>query len=184
MASNIDPTQPATGNASTAAVRGNFAAAKAEIEALQSKAPQILTQTDGDLHVFAVPIPGDDSIPQSNEGTELFSQAITPRAAENRITVTATVYLSPSVTSACILALFKGNAANAVAAMGASVAADNNASITITYSELAGSLDARTYRLRVGQSAGGNLTVNGWGGARRLGGVAATCITVREDGAE
>lgn len=38
MASNIDPTYPETGNATTQSVRDNFAAAKAEIEELQNMA--------------------------------------------------------------------------------------------------------------------------------------------------
>lgn len=41
MASLIDPNQPPQGQATTAALRANFAAAKAEIEELQAKAPAI-----------------------------------------------------------------------------------------------------------------------------------------------
>ena len=39
MASNIDPTQPPALNPTTAGMRANMSAAKAEIEALQAKAP-------------------------------------------------------------------------------------------------------------------------------------------------
>lgn len=47
MASAIDATQPPEGNATTSALRANFAAAKAEIEALQQAGgqPALLTPT-------------------------------------------------------------------------------------------------------------------------------------------
>jgi hypothetical protein len=54
MASNIDPTKPITGAATTASVRANFAAAKAEIEALGVVgvwSPTLTFGTPGDLAV-------------------------------------------------------------------------------------------------------------------------------------
>ncbi len=42
MTSNIDITKPTSGNATTQSVRDNFAAAKNEIEVLQSTSPSAL----------------------------------------------------------------------------------------------------------------------------------------------
>jgi len=47
MASSIDSTRPVTGNATTLSVRTNFAAAKAEIESLQSAIEGISTEWGG-----------------------------------------------------------------------------------------------------------------------------------------
>lgn len=44
MTSAIDTTKPTTGNPTTQSVRNNFAAAKAEIEALQAQPPRAQSQ--------------------------------------------------------------------------------------------------------------------------------------------
>jgi hypothetical protein len=44
----------------------------------------------------------------------------------------------------------------------------------------AGTTSATTFRVRAGMGGAGTLTVNGQGGVRRFGGVAASSITIRE----
>lgn len=66
MPSAIDITQPEAGNASTAAVRSNFAAAKTELEALQDLAtsgPRIIAMFPGDLAPLVGKLPWRPRLP-------------------------------------------------------------------------------------------------------------------------
>ena len=53
MASSIDPTKPIVGTPTTASVRDNFAAAKAEIEALQAQVAAMLASYDAPAIITA-----------------------------------------------------------------------------------------------------------------------------------
>lgn len=187
MASNINPTQPETGNASTAAVRANFLAAKNEIEALQDAVaalqPSLLQQVVSQVTAVwttNTSLPGDDSVPQNTEGGQLFAVDFTPIRADSIIDIEVIARCSASTTSAVTLALFEGNAANATIANSASCGADSNVIVPLHAVLTAGTADQRSYKVRAGQSAGGTMTVNGWGGNRTLGGVAPAQIIIRE----
>lgn len=202
MPSAIDPTVPPTGNATTAAVRANFAAAAGEIGDLQladialdgrvtalENAPppsgagvvvQVLHAALGTVSTTNTVMPGDNTVPQQTEGGEFLTVTITPTAAGSTLEIEATINLSPSAQSACTAAIFRDATADAIAAAGCSVGQDSNEQITVRAYVAAGSTDQTVIKLRAGQSAAGTMTVNGWGGNQTLGGVAATTLVVRE----
>jgi hypothetical protein len=125
-------------------------------------------------------IPYDDTIPQSTEGVEVMTQAITPKSANNVLVIDVTVFSSGASISQGTCALFKDSGANAVAAS-ACASSTSDAAVThkIRYAVVAGSTAATTYRVRVGQSTG-NVTFNGSSSARIFGGVAASSIIITE----
>jgi hypothetical protein len=191
MTSAIDATKPITGAPTTASVRANFATAKQEItdlqEAVANMGPggagglaQQVTYASAAVWTTATSLPADDTIPQNTEGGEFGTVTITPTAADSILEIESLLCISPNATAAVTAALFQDTTANAIAAIGQSVGADNNAIIALKHYVAATSIDARTYKLRAGQSASGTCTINGWGGNRRLGGVMASYLTVRE----
>ena len=125
----------------------------------------------------------DDTIPQNTEGNEVLTLSITPTNASNRLLITANIFHSAALTACNIItALFQDTTANALAAVAQEKPNDANAPIltTLTHVMVAGTTSATTFKIRAGANAGGTWTLNGWGGARRLGGVASTTLTITE----
>lgn len=125
-------------------------------------------------------MPFDDTIPQSTEGDQYFSQAITPSNAANIIRVTIVLHCSVSAGTAITAALFNGGA-NAVAA----VCRYNvtNAKIwplVLQYEQAAGGTSAITFTVRAGVASAGTFTLNGEAGARLLGGVLLSSVQIEE----
>ena len=97
-------------------------------------------------------IPDDTSIPQSDEGAELFSQAITPTDAANRLRVTARVNIIVT-DDAAVIALFRDAGSNAIDVAffwGSSGVSGNGGTITLVYEVVAGSTASTTFKLRYG----------------------------------
>ena len=78
------------------------------------------------------------------------------------------------------VALFLDSGANALAATSQNVANAQIQTIVLHHEMAAGSTSTLTFTVRAGSSAAGTLTVNGSAGARRLGGVAVSKITITE----
>lgn len=112
-------------------------------------------------------IPFDNTIPQSGEGTEVFSQSVTP--------INASSYLLIKIAGACArsgtpnrvaAALFKDSDTDAIAVTWAGFQGGGNpidASVSAQWKVASGSTAARTYKVRVG----GDLTLGGdvrWNG--------------------
>lgn len=126
-------------------------------------------------------LPLDDTIPQVGEGVEILSAAITPKSATNRIRVRVAGFGSMNATNYIVMALFVNAGANAIrSTVTVITAADLMAPICMEYEEVAGSVAARTYTVRVGPGAAGTMRLNGTSAARRFGGTAATTIVVEE----
>ena len=128
-------------------------------------------------------IPDDDTIPQITEGNEVITLAITPNSASNRLIITANVFHSAALTACNIItALFQDSTANALAAVVQEKPNDANAPFltTLVHEMAAGTTSATTFKIRAGANSGGTWTLNGWGGARRMGGVASTTLTIME----
>lgn len=124
-------------------------------------------------------IPNDDTIPQSTEGGEILSAAITPKNATHTIRVRISVQVSANSSARATVALFKDSEANALAAQGATLGSASMQVIQLEYEEPAASLSARTYKVRVGPSTG-NCYVNGNSTSRQYGGVSRATLTVDE----
>lgn len=128
-------------------------------------------------------IPFDDTIPQQggSEGTEIFTLAITPTSATNKLEIVVTIQCSVTTTNNAISALFQDSTANALAVGWAQIPAANAVCvITYSYVMTAGTTSATTFKVRVGTSLNGVITVNGQNSGRIFGGVMNSSMIIRE----
>lgn len=151
---------------------------------LQSAAtyPKIAYASDSSFNSGVGVIPNDDTIPQNTEGNQFLSISYTPLSAANILVIEVTAYLSTSLQDSCTGAIFQDSIVNALAATKVNSAyAGAPSTITIRYVTTAGSTSARTYYFRAGATAGTTyFNSDGNTGARKLGGVASSFITVTE----
>lgn len=161
--------------------------------------------TRQELYALGVPLPGqavqragtidgevatgttqhvlDDTIPQSSEGDQYMSQAITPHSTANVIKVEHKgVYASSAGGGGTmIVALFKDSVANALGSVYQYWPGANQTKLAaLDVMLLAGTTSAVTYKIRSGLSAAGTTTFNGHGGARYFAGVMASTLYVTE----
>lgn len=127
---------------------------------------------------------GNDTIPQITDGFSVFNAAaFTPISATNILRVTV---LGQAIAGSAVFywaGLFRDAVAGAKSAqlLGAAVG-DTPSEIGIVFEEIAGSVSATTFRLRLGNMNGASATlaVNGATAGRRLGGSSGVTIRVEE----
>jgi len=141
------------------------------------------TQT-GAVATGTTTIPDDDTIPQNNEGDQYMSLSITPNNSSNKLRIDVVVHITNSLTLAAgCVALFQDSTAGALAAGRIDTPGLSAGSISeckFTHYMIAGTTSATTFKVRAGYSLTGTTTFNGSGGARKLGGVLASSITITE----
>ena len=125
-------------------------------------------------------IPTDDSIPQNNEGTEFMTRAITPKDTTHLLKIEVVFFGAHNAGSSSPLtvALYQDSTANALAAVQS--IADTPETINFVHYMTAGTVSETTFKLRAGTAGGHTVTINGSGGGRLFGGVAASSITITE----
>jgi hypothetical protein len=98
----------------------------------------------------AATIPIDNTTPQSSEGTELLTQAFTPKSASSTLVVDVTLVLgcTTSVDTGAI-ALFQDSGTDAIAANAVSLSGFADPK-TLRYEVASGSTTARTFKVRAG----------------------------------
>lgn len=124
-------------------------------------------------------IPEDDTIPQNTEGTEFLTLAITPTSATNRLRIRAHFYAALSTSVPAVMALFQDTTANALA-VEAHVLATSPRSMILDHEMVAGTTSATTFKIRIGRTSAGMITINGIGGVRYYGGALISSITIDE----
>jgi hypothetical protein len=141
---------------------------------------QVRTQT-GAVATGTTIMPLDDTIPQNTEGDEYMTLAVTPTNASNMLQIDVTFVGGPNASWWLIVALFQDSTANALAAaMGFQANASAFFPVTFRHSMTAGTTSATTFKVRAGASGASTTTMNGVGGARYMGGVMASSITITE----
>lgn len=126
-------------------------------------------------------IPEDDTIPQITEGDEYITRAITPKSTTNRLYITGIIAVTASNTNSAVAAIFQDSTANALAANECYVPVAGATNVLTVFHEMAaGTTSSTTFRLRVGPAVAGTITINGFGGARKFGGVSRSSLTVIE----
>ena len=126
-------------------------------------------------------IPWDDTIPQITEGDQYMTLAITPTSATNTLLIDIVACFANSAGEGTTVALFQDATAGALAAAGDySGGANENRVINFTHKMTTGTTSATTFRIRIGGHGGGTISFNGYSAARKLGGVMASSITIRE----
>lgn len=113
-------------------------------------------------------VPADDTIPQNTEGDQYISTNFTPTRKVNLLDHSVFMFVSHSA-SITIGALFQDSGANAIASGWAPQIFSNN-NLIISHFQRAATLSQITFAVRAGGGAAGTLTVNGYSGARYLGG--------------
>lgn len=126
-------------------------------------------------------IPADDSKPQSSEGTQFMTLAITPIDSANILEITVVFNGSHNTTGQLVVALFQDNIASAIAmGVGRSQVSTGYMNVAFKHRMTAGTLSATTFKVRAGLNNSGTLTFNGTSGSRKGGGAMASSITIKE----
>lgn len=145
-------------------------------------AVQVAYSQSGAAATGATVLPLDDTIPQNTEGDEYLTVSITPKATSHVLRIDVLLVLANSAAGyGMTAALFQDSTANALAATAATCGATNElVTLRLTHHMVAGTTSATTFRVRAGASVAGTTTLNGSAGARLLGGVSASSISVTE----
>lgn len=141
---------------------------------------QVAFAQTGAVATTTTVMPFDDTIPQITEGAEFLTRSITPTSATSKLLVEVVLNGSCSTTSYITVGIFRDSTASALATASKYGVANSYEQVVLSCIVDAGSTSATTFRVRAGQHTAGTLTVNGDGGARRLGGAMATTIKVTE----
>ena len=144
---------------------------------------QFVSASDSAVATGTVAWVFDDTIPQNTEGDQFMSKAITPKNANNTLLIEAILCMSSDTALESIgVALFQDTTADALAAMynhGSATAASNHI-ITLRHVMTAGTIVSTEFKIRAGVQAAGILTFNGASGARTMGGVMGSILTIAE----
>ena len=173
IASAVTATTQATGDNSTKVATTAF------VRKFKQLAQIVTTQT-GAVATGTTIIPFDDTIPQSTEGDQFMSLAITPTNASSTLEIEVTAFFCPSSSANQTMALFQDSTANALATSSQSQSPNFVAEHTIKHVMTAGTTSATTFKIRSGNAAGYATTFNGLAAARYYGGNLASRITIKE----
>jgi hypothetical protein len=124
-------------------------------------------------------IPFDDTPPLSSEGDQYMALPITPTNASNYLDIEVHLNGHTNTANIPIAALFQDSNTTSIAASSVTDAATTFNIQKITYRMLAGTIALTTFKVRAGANSG-TFTMNGETGARRLGGVWYSSITITE----
>ena len=125
----------------------------------------------------------DDSIMEKTEGDEWMTLTITPAATDNRLIIFVNLNIANSGQNYSIIGLFQDATTNAlknVKVMVAGAATNIMKEHGFIHEMAAGTTSATTFKVRSGGIGAGTETLNGESGARLLGGVALSSITIME----
>jgi len=128
-------------------------------------------------------IPFDDSIPQKTEGTEVMALAFTPRSATSKLKIEVVAVVDSSGDDKMTVALFQDDTAGALAAVGSANNPNDMETLSFIHYMTSGTTSETTFKVHIGDAAGGTVTFNGAASGRIYGGVSASSITITEIGA-
>ena len=129
-------------------------------------------------------MPSDDTILQSDEGTEFMSLSITPKSASSKLLIQIVLVGSANNGTRQITSgLFQDSGSSAIASA-AHYQTTGTGITTVNYNHYmtSGTTSSTTFKVRAG-SHSGTYTFNGYNSTTRtMGGVAASSITIMEIG--
>lgn len=127
--------------------------------ALKGSVLQMVSTTDGTYSTNAATIPVDNTKPQSSEGTEFLSQAITPISATSKLVVEVTLVCAATGNDTAAVALFRDSGTDAIAAVPTFIGGFPIA-VSFRYEVTSGSTSATTFKVRAGCNTN-NILING-----------------------
>lgn len=154
---------------------GVAAAVLAQTGLIQSKSATYTATTS-----LSAAIPGDSTIPQVGEGTQVLSVTITPKLSTSKLRVRFQCSAAVSGSGRGIAAMFLNGGANAVAASSAYQTNTGNFCLTMEYEFSPGSTSAQTITVRAGPATATGLVINTIDAASTLGGVMGSTLIVEE----
>ena len=183
-APSISPsfTTPALGTPSSGTLTNCTGLPPAGLTGMKAVIQRVYTQT-GALATGTTILPIDNTIPQSSEGTQFMTLAITPTNASNILEIRAVASISSSAAGATAAgaALFQDSTAGALAAVSTTLAGQYYVNpCVINHTMVAGTTSSTTFKIRAGDNNAGTTTFNGQIGARLLGGVYNSYIVITE----
>ena len=142
---------------------------------------QYLTTSTSSLVTCSTATPADDTIPQNTEGNEVLTLSITPTYSTSRLEI---IFVAPFIKDAnngsAVVALFQDSTADALSALAQGVTNTLGGILVLRHYMTSGTTSATTFKIRVGPGAN-SLYINGSSaGARLLGGVSSTRLTIVE----
>jgi hypothetical protein len=166
---------------------GAWAAAPTQIQLFGAGVPlpgdvvQPVSTQDGAVATGSTTMPQDDTIPQNTEGNQYMTRAITPTSAANLLRIEHEGVYTNASDNTFSIALFQDAVANALAAITMRLAqAGQPQPAPLKYTLLAGTTSSTTFKIRAGANGAGTTTFNGTAGARLMGGVMASYLSVDE----
>jgi len=143
---------------------------------------QVVNVTDGAYDSGTTVMVNDDTIPQNTEGNEFMTLAITPTATNSKLKIEVVcVFSLPGDDQQGMVGLFQDTTANALAACFEEMGSGGRMNtVSFNHFMTAGTTSATTFKVRAGGSHAGTVGFNGYGGARKLGGVMSSSITITE----
>lgn len=142
---------------------------------------QVVNTQTGAVATGTTAMVDDDTIPQNTEGDEFMSLSITPTSATNKLKIDIVANFSTNAGTDVMTGLFQDSTANALAAFRTGTSSTGKGlAVIFTHYMTAGTTSSTTFKVRIGTDAAGTTTFNGDAGARRLGGVMASSITITE----
>ena len=150
----------------------------------QSRLVQVVNSISYAMASGTTQIPNDDTIPTSSEGTALaaLDTAITPTNAANTLIVMVNFpFLECSGAANLQVALYQDSSAAIAATTAESAGGTAGLCVHLNYIK-EGSIgtSATEFKVRYGAASSVTNTVNGYNGARKLGGVAPASMTIME----
>ena len=130
------------------------------------KVVQVVNVTEHTLSTTTATIPQDNTTPQNTEGLELFTLAITPTSASNKLLILADVNMANTgAIITRIVALFQDSTAGALAVTGTASDTNNGpTAVHLSHYMTAGTTSATTFKIRCGGNTTGTTSVNGSNG--------------------
>lgn len=142
---------------------------------------QVVNTNTGAVASGSTVMPFDDTVPQNTEGDEYMTLAVTPTATTNKLRIDVVANVANSATNKIVMGLFQDSTAGALAACATNAATSNDPyQLKLTHYMTAGTTSATTFKVRIGPSSSATVSFNGVGGARQLGGVDISSITITE----
>jgi len=171
-------------NTTKKALASDFTFTPSASNALAGSVVQTVNTQTGAFASGTTNMVNDDSPPLVTEGDQYLSRTITPTSASNKLKIDVVLCIGSSGTT-IIAGLFKSysgdpDPSTAVAAQKSYVTAGGMISMKFTHYMTAPTTSEMTFTVRAGGLSGSQTNLNGDSGARLLGGVMASSITITE----
>jgi len=146
------------------------------------KVAQVVSTYTGTVATGTTTVPNDNTIPQNTEGDQYMSVTITPVNAGSKLVIESQAFLSHSVGTQMVMALFQDAITGALRASNFSgIGSQNPIGLTVSHEMAAGTTSPITFKIRAGCNNAGTTGFNGSSsGGQILGGVLNSFIRVTE----